>query len=83
LAVVDCPIETFVNHTKTSVLFLEKTSKGNKQDYDIFMARADTCGHDKRGKTIFKKSNGKEIVDDDIAFISKEYTKFLKNIQNF
>lgn len=65
LAVVDLPVETFMPFTsvKTSVLFFEKT-KVLTSDYRIFMAIAETCGHDKRGNT---------ILTDDVSQIAKEY----------
>lgn len=65
LAVVDLPVETFMPFTsvKTSVLFFEKT-KSLTSDYRIFMAIAETCGHDKRGNT---------ILADDVRQIAKEY----------
>ena len=77
LAVVDCPIETFANHTKTSVLVLEKKSDGYTKKYPIFMAIAKKCGHDRRGKEIHKiNSKGKKIPDDDFPLISEKYKEF-------
>ena len=77
LAVVDCPIETFANHTKTSVLCLEKKSGKDEKEYLIFMAIAEKCGHDKRGKEIYKlNSKGEKIVDDDFPEIIEAYKKF-------
>jgi type I restriction enzyme M protein len=77
LAVVDCPIDTFANHTKTSVLIIEKKSDKDKKKYPIFMAIAKKCGHDKRGKEIFKlNSKGVKISDDDFPEIVEAYKKF-------
>ena len=56
--------------TKTSILVLQKL-KDNKipKDYSVFMASAETCGHDRRG-------NFNE--DDDIAEIPNEFRKWGK-----
>ncbi len=89
LAIVSLPHETFLpsTHTKTSVLFLQKTKKKEK-DYNIFMAIANRIGHDKNGKIIFKidtKGNyifddkGNKIVDDDLPSIVSKYKEFKKN----
>ncbi len=77
LGVVDCPMETFANHTKTSVLFLQKKlDDDDVEEYEIFMAVADKCGHDRRGKQIFKiNSKGEKVVDDDFPTIVEEYKK--------
>lgn len=68
IAVIDVPIETFQPNTgtKTSILILQKT-KNIPEDYPVFMAIAETCGHDRRG-------NVKE--EDDIAQISNEFKKW-------
>lgn len=65
IAVIDLPIETFLPYTsvKTSVIFFQKTSHCC-DNYKIFMAIADTCGHDRRGN---------RIIADDISHISEEY----------
>lgn len=65
-AVVSLPKETFMPFTsvKTSVLFFEKKQSCN---YNIFMAIADSCGHDKRGK---------RIPFDDIKKIAEMYSEW-------
>lgn len=80
LAVVDCPIETFANHTKTSVVLLQKKQEHEiEKNYEIFMVHASTCGHDKRGAPTYKTdSSGMTVIDDDIQLVSTEYEKFLK-----
>lgn len=73
LAIVDIPVETFQPHTatKTSVLFFQKLPKNKiPQDYEVFMAIADTCGHDRRGN---------EIASDDIRNVAEEYHKWMKD----
>ena len=73
LAIVDIPIETFQPNTstKTSVLVFQKLPKDKiPEDYDIFMAIATTCGHDRRGN---------EIASDEIQMVAQEYKKWLNN----
>ena len=53
VAIIDCPVESFLpsTDTKTSLLVLKKKKqKGLPQTFDTFMAIAKTCGHDRRGK---------------------------------
>lgn len=72
LAIIDIPIETFQPNTatKTSVLVFQKLPEDKiPVDYDIFMAIAETCGHDRRGN---------EIESDDIQKISSAYHKWAK-----
>jgi len=74
LAVVDMPPETFQpsTSTKTSLLFLQKKEEDEKTgNYPIFMAVAEKCGHDRRGKP---------IPEDDFPKIAKEYKKFKREI---
>ena len=89
LAIVSCPHETFQpsTHTKTSVLFLEKTGN-NKNDYNFFMAIVEKAGHDKNGKVIYKMNedgdyildrDGKPIIDDDFPVIAERYSEFKNN----
>lgn len=49
LGAIDLPADTFrpSTNTKTHLLFLRKTASP-RQDYDLFMSYAMTCGHDKR-----------------------------------
>jgi type I restriction enzyme M protein len=73
LAVVDMPPETFQpsTSTKTSLLFLQKKKENEKiNDYPIFMAVAEKCGHNRRGKP---------IEDDDFPEISLNYQTYIKN----
>jgi type I restriction enzyme M protein len=88
LAVISVPQETFQpsTHTKTSILFLEK-SKPTK-DYDIFMAVAEKAGHNKNGKPIFKinkngtfilDKKGNKILDDDLPIIAENYKLYRKS----
>ncbi len=67
LAIIDIPLETFLPHTgtKTSVLVLQKIPPQEiPQDYPIFMAIAESCGHDRRGKF---------VPEDDIAEVAKAF----------
>ncbi|MFN4248443.1 MAG: restriction endonuclease subunit M [Flavipsychrobacter sp.] len=70
LAIVDVPIETFMPHTstKTSILILQKNLDSIEQkDYQVFMAIAETCGHNRRGDI---------EEDDDISKISKLFKEW-------
>ena len=52
LAVIDVPVETFMPNTstKTSIMVLQKFNRNEiQEDYEVFMAIAETCGHDRRG----------------------------------
>jgi len=72
LAIIDVPSETFLPHTstKTSILVFKKLSPSNiPMDYSIFMAVAETCGHDRRGKL---------TESDDIAEISSTFFELKK-----
>jgi len=88
LAVISCPHETFQpsTHTKTSILFLEKTP--SDKNYSIFMAIAEKAGHDKNGKVIHKMNEkgeyildeaGRRIIDDDLPIIAERYKQFRQN----
>ena len=81
IGVVSLSQETFQpsTHTKTSVLFLKKTTKTPKT---IFMAIAGAIGHNKNGKAVYKiKSDGtysydktgQKIIDDDLPVIAKNF----------
>lgn len=87
LAIVSLPAETFLpsTHTKTSVLFLEKTTPTG--DYEFFMAIANRVGHDKNGKVLYKMDPsgryildhaGNRVVDDDLPAISSNYKTWIR-----
>lgn len=72
LAVIDIPVETFQPNTatKTSVLIFQKMPEDKvPENYEIFMAIADTCGHDRRGNS---------IDSDEIQLVAAEYHKWEK-----
>lgn len=73
LAIVDCPLETFMpsTSTKTSILIFKKTKKPKPNK--IFIAVADNCGHDRRGNPLFGKDGQ---VNDDFPEIAEAYIKF-------
>ncbi|MCY7751466.1 N-6 DNA methylase [Bacillus inaquosorum] len=90
LGIVDCPVETFLPSvdTKTSVLFLKKKKDtALSQTFDVFMAIGKTCGHDRRGKIIYKRDydgnviyeNGEPVIDNDLIDIAKEFDEYAKN----
>ncbi|MGQ4874820.1 MAG: restriction endonuclease subunit M, partial [Promethearchaeia archaeon] len=70
IGIIDVPIETFMPNTstKTSILIFQKLKKEDiPDDYLIFMAVAETCGHDRRGKA---------LDDDDIMKMAEEFKKW-------
>jgi len=72
IAIIDVPVETFMPNTptKTTILVLQKLPKDKiPKDYPIFMAIAETCGHDRRG-------NLKE--EDDVSEIANLFKKWAK-----
>ncbi len=72
IAIIDVPVETFMPNTptKTTILVFQKLQeKDIPKDYPIFMAVAETCGHDRRG-------NLKD--DDDIMNVAGEFKKWVK-----
>jgi type I restriction enzyme M protein len=88
-AIISTPTETFQpnTHFKTSILVLKKCSKP-ESNYSIFMGIANSCGHNKNGKEIYKinkdgslilDENGNKIVDDEIALIAEKYQSFKQN----
>lgn len=66
LAVVDCPLETFMpsTSTKTAIIVFEKHKKPRRPP--VFMAVAEKCGHDRRGNPIFRTDG---TPDDDFPNI--------------
>lgn len=52
LAVIDCPLETFMpsTSTKTAIIVLEKRAAPRRPP--VFMAVAERCGHDRRGNPL-------------------------------
>ncbi len=72
VAVIDVPIETFMPNTstKTSIMIFQKLNKNKiPKDYPIYMAMAQSCGHDRRGK---------DTGEDDISKIADDFKKWQK-----
>lgn len=87
-AIISTPTETFQpnTHFKTSILVLKKGKPAT--DYPVFMGIANSCGHNKNGREIYKinkdgslilDESGNKIVDDEIALIAGKYHIFKKN----
>ncbi len=88
LAVVDCPVATFMPHTgtKTSVLILQKEPGKNEK---TFFAVAENCGHTMRGKATGKNDfesiaanyikiqTGKNLKESHLGFFNKPDDKRL------
>lgn len=90
VGIIDLPVETFLPDvdTKTSLVILKKKErKDSLQTFDVFMAIAKTCGHDRRGKPIFKRDKDGNIIytdnepeiDNDLTQVSKEFTEYVKS----
>jgi len=76
VAIIDVPLETFMPNTstKTTIMVFQKLEKNKiSDDYPVFMAVAETCGHDRRGK---------ESDEDDILNVSVAFKKWT-NENNF
>ena len=72
VAVIDVQLETFMPNTstKTTIMIFQKLSEAKiKKDYPVFMAVAETCGHDRRGK---------ETKDDDILKVADSFREWSK-----
>ena len=72
VAIIDVPIETFMPNTstKTSILIFQKLEqKDIVKNYPVFMAVAEKCGHDRRGR---------EIERDDITEVPLIFKKWSK-----
>jgi len=78
VAIIDVPVETFMPNTptKTTIMVLQKLPKNKiPDDYPIFMAIVETCGHDRRG-------NQKD--EDDISEVADKFREWAeKNKFNF
>lgn len=95
VAIIDCPVESFLpsTDTKTSLLILKKKkAEGLPQTFDTFMAIAKTCGHDRRGKEIYIRDNegnplvvdGNPVINNDLVEITRRLIDHVKvrNIYN-
>lgn len=83
LAVVDCPVETFMPHTgtKTSVIIMRKhKNSSNLRDRNIFFGIAEHCGHTPRGKPIIK---GNDESKEDFTSIARNYHAKSKSKSNY
>jgi type I restriction enzyme M protein len=66
-------------HAKVCVVFIEKMTPKEGEDYDIFMADAKWCGHDSRGNpTIRKDPSGTEVLLDDVPKVAERFKEIVK-----
>lgn len=91
VAVIDCPVESFLpsTDTKTSLLIIKKKrSASETQTFDTYMAIPEKCGHDRRGKELYKHdengnilsdSNSNPIIDNDFEVIMEELGEYVEN----
>jgi type I restriction enzyme M protein len=75
VAVVDCPLETFLPSTPTKVglLVVQKKASPTDRQGTVFMAVAEKCGHDRRGVPIWTP-DGRPA--DDLPEIAKRFAEF-------
>ena len=87
VAIIDCPVESFLpsTDTKTSLLILKKKKEmGLPQTFETFMAIAKTCGHDRRGKEIYKRSeNGDPIMIEGIPLIDNDFEEITRRLVEY
>lgn len=85
IGIVSLSQETFQpsTHTKTSIVFLEKNIESKK---NIFMAIANTVGHNKNGKEIYRINKdgsyiydkfGNKVIDDETPEIAIRFSNFI------
>lgn len=89
LAVIDCPVETFLPSvdTKTSVLLIKKKHSNDKSNFDTFMGIGKFCGHDRRGKILFERDkkgeiffkNKKPVIKNDFFKIAEEFNNYARS----
>ena len=84
VAVIDCPVESFLpsTDTKTSLIILRKKKRENfPQTFDVFMAIAKTCGHDRRGKELYlRDKSGEIIVENGEAAIDNDFLAITRRL---
>lgn len=73
VAVIDCPLETFLPSTPTKVGVLVLQKRSNPAKKPVFMAIADRCGHNRRGIPL-KRADG--ALDDDFPIIADAFDAF-------
>lgn len=73
VAIVDCPLETFLPSTPTKVCILVLQKLGKPQERSVFMAIAQKCGHDRRGVPLI---GSKGALEDDFPIISDAFDEF-------
>ena len=72
VAIIDCTRRLFQPHTdtKTNVVIFRKSGGKTEMADKAFLAVAKTCGHDKRGKMVFRPDG---TADDEIAEVAAVY----------
>lgn len=85
-AIIDLPREAFQPYTgtKTSLVFVKKVQQ-IPDDYDIFMAVANTVGHDRRGEPLYEKDEkgsvkldkeGNKLINNELPEILKSWESY-------
>jgi len=92
LASIDLPTETFEPHTgtQTSILILRKKYPEEQKlwkNYEIFMAKPEKVGHDRRGNPIYKMTlegkievneKGEPVIEDHLPIVAQLFKKWIK-----
>jgi len=73
VAIVDCPLETFLPSTPTKVCILVLQKRERPKEGPVFMAIAQKCGHDRRGVPLMRPDG---TVDDDFPLVGDAFDEF-------
>jgi len=89
VAIIDCPVETFLPtvDTKTSLLILKKKEKDEVQTFDTFMGICKFMGHDRRGKILYERNedgeilfkDGNPLIKNDFFEISERFKEYVES----
>lgn len=73
VAIVDCPLESFLPGTPTKVCILVLQKREKPRQRSVFMAIAEKCGHDRRGVPLTRPDG---TPDDDFPLIADAFDEF-------
>lgn len=78
VAVIDLPLETFMpsTSTKTSLLVLRKRPAKTSVSDEVFMAIAEECGHNRRGKPLYDDFGE---LRDDFPKVAEKFKEWSQN----
>ncbi len=71
-------------HAKVCVVLIENTPPAEGEDWPVFMAEARWCGHDSRGKPIYRKNErGRREQLDDVPDITRRFLELFDSPDAF